>query len=206
MKRSNLIAGLAAVLLTSAVVAYAQEGTERSQEITVQGTGSFTRDSTSNGINQHADDTAGVLVNYRYYFNRWLGAEASYGWTRDTLQSTNSFGLHDLQTNVHQASGAMVVKLPWTTARLQPYVLGGAAALFFDPTGKAGNFVPGAKEQTKPAFLYGGGADYCLTRHISARLEYRGFVYERADFGLNSLHSGATTHTAQPSAGIGIRF
>ena len=47
---------------------------------------------------------------------------------------------------------------------------------------------------------------YDLTEHFALRAEYRGFVYERPDFGLQSLHSGAATHTAQPSAGIVFRF
>ena len=36
--------------------------------------------------------------------------------------------------------------------------------------------------------------------------EYRGFMYARPDFRLLALHSGATTHTAQLSAGIVLRF
>ena len=33
-----------------------------------------------------------------------------------------------------------------------------------------------------------------------------GFVCERPDFDLAAAHSGATTHSAQPSAGIVFRF
>ncbi len=36
--------------------------------------------------------------------------------------------------------------------------------------------------------------------------KYSGFMYERPDFGLATLHSGATAHAAQPSAGIVFRF
>jgi opacity protein-like surface antigen len=82
----------------------------------------------------------------------------------------------------------------------------GAGALVFDPTRKSGEFVPGAQYQARATFLYGGGVDYELTRHFTLRAEYRGFVYERLDFGLQELHSGSTTHTAQPSAGIVFRF
>jgi len=46
------------------------------------------------------------------------------------------------------------------------------------------------------------GGDYNLTRHFALRADYRGLVYERPDFDLQALHSGPTTHTAQPSAGI----
>jgi opacity protein-like surface antigen len=85
-------------------------------------------------------------------------------------------------------------------------VLAGVGALVFDPTGNAGGFLSGAQSQARAAFVYGGGADYELTKHFMLRAEYRGFVYERPDFDLATLHSGATTHTAQPSAGIVFRF
>jgi opacity protein-like surface antigen len=76
----------------------------------------------------------------------------------------------------------------------------------FDPTANSGGTVPGAQRQAKAAFVYGGGADYDLTRHLSLRAEYRGFVYKRPDFGLSNLNPDVTAHTAQPSAGIVIRF
>ena len=90
--------------------------------------------------------------------------------------------------------------------KLSPYVLAGSGALVFDPTRNPGGTVAGATRQAKAAFVYGGGVDYDLAKHVSVRAEYRGFVYERPDFGLVALHSGATAHTAQPSAGIVFRF
>jgi opacity protein-like surface antigen len=191
-------------ILAAASGAMAQEG--RWQEIGVQGTGFFTKDSTGNGINQHATDTGGVLVSYRYHFNRWLAADASYGYIRNTQQNFTSSGPFNVQANVHEATGALVVTAPRRIFRLNPYVLAGAGALVFDPTGNAGGFVSGAQSQARAAFVYGGGADYALTKHFMLRAEYRGFVYERPDFQLDALHSGVTTHTAQPSAGIVFRF
>jgi hypothetical protein len=47
-------------ILLSASGAIAQEG--HWQEIGVQGTGFFTKDSNGNGINQHATDTGGFLA------------------------------------------------------------------------------------------------------------------------------------------------
>jgi len=52
----------------------------------------------------------------------------------------------------------------------------------------------------------GNGIDYDLSKHFTLRAEYRGFVYGRPDFGLTALHSGATAHTALPSAGIVLRY
>jgi opacity protein-like surface antigen len=182
----------------------AQEG--RWQEISVQGTGFFTKDSSGNGINQHATDAGGFLLSYRYHFNRWLAADASYGHARNTQQNFTSPGPLDVQANVHQATGAIVVTVPRRVFKVHPYVLAGAGALVFDPTGNAGGFVSGAQSQSRAAFVYGGGADYDLSIHFALRAEYRGFVYGRPDFDLATLHSGATTHTAEPSAGIVFRF
>jgi opacity protein-like surface antigen len=193
---------LGALLCASGTMA--QEG--RWQEISVQGTGFFTKDSSGDGINQHATDTGGFLLSYRYHFNRWLAADASYGYARNTQQNFTSSGPLSVQANMHQATGALVVTAPHRIFRLSPYVLAGAGTLVFDPTGNAGGSVSGAQSQAKVAFVYGGGADYELTKHFTLRAEYRGFVYERPDFDLATLNSGATTHTAQPSAGIVFRF
>ena len=202
MSRKLLVTVFLTILL-SASAAMAQE--ER-HEIGVQGTGFFTRNSSGNGINQHATDTGGFVLSYRYHFNRWLAADASYGYDRNTQQNVTSTGRLNVEANAHQATGALVATIPHSILKFSPYVLAGAGALVFDPTGKVGEFVPGAQYQARAAFVYGGGVDYKVSRHLAVRAEYRGFVYERPDFGLQGLHSGSTTHTAQPSAGIVFRF
>jgi opacity protein-like surface antigen len=112
----------------------------------------------------------------------------------------------NVQSNVHQTTVAAVVNLPWSTARFNPYVLAGTGALIFAPTQSAGATVPGAGNQAKASFVYGGGVNYDLTKRFLFRLEYRGLVYGRPDFGVNALRSGLTTNTAQPSAGVIFRF
>lgn len=175
-------------------------------EVSAQGTGFFTKNTQGNGITQHSTDTGGFLLSYRYHFNSWLAADASYGYDRNTQETFTSGGGFGIQADIHQATGALVVSAPHNPFRLNPYVLAGAGALVFDPTGNAGGFVAGASSQAKAAFVYGGGIDYRLIRHVSLRLEYRGFVYNRPDFGIPGLPSGSTTHTAQPSAGVVFRF
>jgi opacity protein-like surface antigen len=86
------------------------------------------------------------------------------------------------------------------------YALAGGGGLIFDPTGNNGGFIPGATTQGRGAFLYGAGVDYALTRRVSLRAEYRGFVYKNPDFGLTALNTDSWTHTAQPSAGIVLHF
>jgi len=203
IQKPLIVAAILGILLTASE-AMAQEG--HWQEIGVQGTGFFTKDSSGNGINQHATDTGGFLLSYRYHFNRRLAADASYAYARNAQENFTSSGPLSVQANVHQATGALVVTVPRRILKLHPYALAGAGALVFDPTGNVGGFVSGAQSQTKAAFVYGGGADYDLSKHFTLRAEYRGFAYERPDFGLVALHAGATTHTVQPSAGIVFRF
>jgi opacity protein-like surface antigen len=198
-----LFAGLFAAVLLFSSAASAQE--EGRHEVVLQGTGFYTKDSNGNGISQHATDTGGFLVGYRFHFNRWLAAGADYGYVRNTQQNFTSTGPFNVQSNIHQATAELIVGLP-SISRLQPYVLGGAGALVFDPTGNAGGFVAGAERQAKAAFVYGGGVDYKLFYRVALRAEYRGFVYKRPDFGLASLNSDVTAHTAQPSVGVVFRF
>src|ERR1700730_9287123 len=189
MIQKLIVAAILGILVT-APGALAQEG--HWQEIGVQGTGFFTKDSSGNGINQHATDTGGFLLSYRYHFNRWLAADASYGYARNTQQNFTSSGPFSFQANVHQATGALVVTAPHRIFRLNPFVLAGAGALVFDPTSNSGGFISGAQSQSRAAFVYGGGADYELSKHFTLRAEYRGFVHERPDFDLAAVHSGAT--------------
>lgn len=196
--------GLLVAMSLATIPARAQD--EPRQEISAQGTGFFTKDSNGGGIAQHSTNTGGFVASYRYHFSEWLAADASYGYIRNTQQNFTSSNVYNVQASIHEATSALVVTVPTHAFRFQPYVLAGAGALVFDPTGKVGGFVPGAMTQAKVAFVYGGGVDWNLSQHLAIRAEYRGFVYGRPDFGLPALHSGAVTNTAQPSAGIVFRF
>lgn len=175
-------------------------------EVSVQGMGVFTKDTERSGIVQHTTDSGGLIVDLRHHLNSWLAAEGSYGYSRNTLQSADLFGTSSVQSNMHQFTGELVVTSPHQIHGLSPFALAGAGAVKFDPTRNPGGFVFGADGQTKAAFVYGGGADLNFNNHLALRLEYRGLVYNRPDFGLDFLDSGAKTHTAEPSVGFVIRF
>ena len=200
MWRKGVLSLVTIAILTAAAVAQ-----ESRSEISVQGTGFYTKDSTGQGIRQHATDTGGFLVGYRYNLNRWLAAEANYGFVRNTQQYSVPLGFAGIQTNVNQFTGGIVFKVPSPVRfKINPYLLAGGGALVFSPTDNS--LITGADTQAKGAFVYGGGADFPLSRHFSLRGEYRGLVYKSPDFGLSALNTDAVTHTAQPSAGIVFRF
>jgi opacity protein-like surface antigen len=201
MQRTAIMLASFMILLTLGAAAQ-----ESRSEISLQGTGFFTKDSNGNGISRTTSDTGGFQVGYRYHVNRWLSAEGNYGFDRNTQRYFSVGGQSRVQSDVHAVTGDLVVNLPLRISKFSPYALAGGGGLIFRPTGNGGGFVPGADTQAKGAFLYGGGADYLLTRHFSLRAEYRGFVYKNPDFGLATLHADRWTHTAQPSAGIVFHF
>jgi opacity protein-like surface antigen len=202
MRHTALI--IASMVFLLALGATAQE---TRSEISFEGTGLFTKDSTGQGTMQRITDTGGFLVGYRYHFNRWLAAETVYGYGRNTQQYFGSARLSRVQANVHEATGGFVLSLPTPTRlRVSPYVLAEGGVLVFDPTGNTFGAVPGTQRQASGVFVYGGGADFPIVKHVSLRAEYRGLVYNAPDFGLSSLNTNTTTHTAQPSAGIVFRF
>lgn len=191
-------------LAVAVVLVGAASAQEFKSELSVQGTGFFTKNSDNRGIENRATKTGGVLVGYRYNITRWLAAEANYGYARNT-QSYFGSSPARVQANVHEITGSAVVKLP-SFAKLQPFALAGSGALVFDPTGNTGGTFAGATQETRGAFLYGGGADYRLTNHLLLRAEYRGLVYKAPSFNVASLNTDHFTHVAQPSAGIVFRF
>ena len=201
MKR-NFLAILTFIFI-SAITAVSQEARN---EVSVQAAGFFTKDSNGRGISEKTTQSGGILAGYRRRINRWFSAEADYSYNRNTEQYFSSSGVSRIQANVSSITSDVVVNLPFRFHKLLPYMLGGGGALIFSPTNNIGGFVPGADTHAKGTFVYGGGADYGITRHVSLRAEYRGFVYKAPDFGLNNLTTDKWTHTALPSAGLVLRF
>jgi len=205
--KSNLVRAFILLTAVAALFSMGAAAQEDRHEISVQGTGFFTKDSNNNGINQHATDSGGFLVGYRYHFNRWLAAETAYGFARNTQQFSLPVGNFGIQSDVHQATGGVILSIPHAAKwRFNPYALAEGGALVFSPTSSGNGFGPEIDNQAKGVFVYGGGADYALSRHFLLRAEYRGFVYKTPNFGIAALNADSTTHTAQPSAGIVFRF
>jgi len=78
IRQTTMLVGIMALVSITAVAQ------ENRSEISVQGTGFFTKDAAGNGVSERANDTGGFLLGYRYNFNRWLAAEANYGYDRNT--------------------------------------------------------------------------------------------------------------------------
>jgi opacity protein-like surface antigen len=192
------------LLCAMSLAAVAQENRS---DISLQGTGFFTKSSSGNGTSYSTTETGGFLVGYHYHLRRWLSAEIVYGYNRDTQKFALSSSAFRIQSNIHQATGGFVANLPsFAKARLSPYVLAAGGALVFAPISNQFNTVSGAQTQAKAVFVYGGGVNYGLGKRVSLRVEYRGLVYGSPDFGFGGLNTNSLTHTAQPSVGLAFRF
>lgn len=75
MRRTTILLG--SVVFLMALAATAQENRS---EISVQGAGFFTKSASGNGTAYSTTDTGGFLSTYRYHLNRWVSAEAAYGY------------------------------------------------------------------------------------------------------------------------------
>jgi opacity protein-like surface antigen len=180
-------------------------------EFSVQGTANLPKNSTNIDIPHDATKSGGFLIGYRYHLSSWFGLQGDYGYTRDTQKYFDPFfGETDIQANIHQLTGEAVISAP-SSSRVRPYGLAGIGGLFFRPTNSLNNNFIGVGQgsgnnQTKPAFVYGGGVDFDITRYMAFRAEYRGLLFKIPDFQLPGLASDNFTHIAQPSVGLVWRF
>ncbi len=174
-------------------------------EVTVQGSGFFKKQTTVDGITDDPTNSGGVMAGYRFNLKNWLAVEGDYGYFRNHEKFLSSSGTTFIPTNVHAATGAAIVKLPSfkvpAVKIVSPFVLAGGGAMFFDPRGGSVS-----KEQTRGAFVYGGGFDVPVAKHIAVRAQYRGFIYKIPDFEMTSLKVDKYTHSAVPSVGLAFTF
>lgn len=198
MSRSKNFATLLAAAGLLAIPAFSQETPAR-QDATVQAFGSFVRSTTDNGVQQNATNSGGILGSYRFFFTDHQGVELNYGYALNTQNYALAGGTTGLNTHSHEATAAYVLRFPGR--RITPFVLAGAGALVFDPTD-----VPSANTQARAAFLYGGGADFNISKRVFFRAGYRGLIYNSPNFDVPALNVDRLTHRAEPFGGIGYRF
>jgi outer membrane immunogenic protein len=198
MNKTN---GFASILLAGALTAlpgFAQE-TPRS-EVSVQALGSFVKTTTSNGVEQSATNSGGVLASYRFFFAKDHGVEINYGYSLNTQSYRFTSGTVGVRANQHEGSAAYVYRHP--LPGFTPFVEAGVAALVFDPADASP-----LSSQARAAFVYGAGADLNLGSRVFLRAQYRGFLYNSPAFDLSATQGAdRVTHRAEPSIGFGYRF
>jgi len=191
---------IAAALVLLSLPVFAQAG---NSEVSANFTADFQKQSSGLGLTDSPSYSGGVLVNYRYHFNRWSAIEVNYDHTRfSQIYSSGSV----TQSNVNEASLAYQFTFGVARdARFHPFVEAGTGALFFSSPILGGSNA-GGFAQNRAAFLYGGGVAYRLMGPLAVQLGYRGLVYKTPDFLVPSQITNATTQKAEPYVGITVRF
>ena len=161
MFAKNLVVTCVAIA-SMAIPAFSQSENPGRNEVSVQAFGSFVKNTTDNGIENKATNSGGVLSSYRYFFNAHNGVEANYGYSLNTQSYALTGSVIGVKSYSHELSAAYVFRLPMR--KFTPFVLAGAGALIFDPKDFAG-----ASSQGRAAFVYGGGADFDVSRQSFVR-------------------------------------
>src|SRR5271165_4626374 len=143
---------LAIILVLLGISSWAQEVRN---EVTLQGSGFFQKQTTNGGITNEPSNSGGVMAGYRFNLKSWLAVEGDYDYFRNHESFVSSSGTTFIPMNVHAATGTAIVKLPSfkmpAVKIVSPFVLAGGGAMFFDP--RRGS----VSEQTRGTFVYGGG-------------------------------------------------
>lgn len=196
-------AGVVVVCLLAGI-AVAQEG---KADVTLSGIAAFSKNTSGNGILQAVTNSGGFLGSFRYNMRGRSGVEFNYAYLRNSqlYSNTSSLAFNEQPAGVHELTSGYVYRLKrvW---KLDPFVLGGGGFLIFKPSGTSTLSVADASTDVKGTFLYGAGLNYRLTDSLGLRLQYRGLVYKSPDFGVSAVSAGTWAHTAEPAAGITLRF
>ena len=189
-----------AAVLTVPVMAQEEAGR---MEFGISAIGALPSGSSGNGVSQTGGNSGGVLATYRFFLTPNQGAEADYGYTRDTQQYSAPTGLANVQTDMHEFSDSYVYR--FTLGRVKPFATAGVGGVVFDPVLGSGAFLSQPDTQTRTAFVYSVGADFAITSHLSFRAQYRGLVFKAPDFD-SGVGSNAAMNFSEPTGGLVWRF
>jgi opacity protein-like surface antigen len=154
-------------------------------------------------VTQETSPSAGVLATFHQSFRPWLGYNINIGYSRfsenysngmefipnstSKLPPSSSFIKGSLDTNMYEVTVASVIEGP-RTRRFSTFAQVGGGGLFFKPLYNK----IGASEETRPASLFGVGANFKLTGRLDLRAEYRGLFYKSPDFNVQDITPGVT--------------
>lgn len=202
MKSYFSICRLLCVITFFAISSVAWNSAKAQTDIAASVYGAFNQSTNGNTTSQSPSNQAGVLLELRHISNPLVGYEVTYAYNRanERYQLLNAPTFQSVKANAHEATADWVVSLKMLN--LRPFALAGAGLLFIDPASGQSN----TTSDTKGVFVYGAGVDWTVLPHIGIRLQYRGNLYKAPDLAKAFSSTDRFTHTAEPMAGVFLRF
>jgi opacity protein-like surface antigen len=170
--------------------------------------GAFSGTVDQNGVQQSPAAAAGGIFELRHIANPILGFEGTYSYNRANQRykcnnvSCGNITLATVQSDAHE------VTVDWVPSvhvlNLRPFGVLGVGALFNVPQGS--NPEIATKTSTQAVYIYGAGLDITVIPHFGLRFQYRGNLYKAPDVTALFTSADKFTHTAEPMAGIFLRF
>ena len=193
--------------LSLGLVAFGAAPAFAQTDLALSALGAFSQTSTGNGTVQVPAIHAGGLVQLRHIRNPLVGYEVTYSYTGANLvykaAASNVEVLpppQPVSAAAHQITGDWVFSL--RVLNLKPFALAGVGVLIDEP----GSNQIAASTSTRAVYVYGAGLDIALIPHFGLRLQYRGNVNKAPDLSKVFTSTDRFIHTAEPMAGLYIRF
>jgi hypothetical protein len=178
--------------------AFSQENPMPKAEIGIGASMPLVENTSADGAQQSATVNCGFQGGNRFFFNKHIGLDPSYGYTHNTQTYNLDSGSIGVKDNSDGVLTAYVFRLP--AKRSSSFVLVGAH--IFDP-----RTVAGASTQTRLGHLYGGDADFNLKHRVFPRKEHRGVFYNSATFNMDGLSNlYRYTNSVEPAVVFGYSF
>ncbi len=176
---------------------------------------------TAKGITETPINSEGGMLEIRQIRSPFIGYEVTYSYNPadETIAPTAapSCGTNCNLPPQRLPSGASTVGLDWILSAkfgaLRPFVAGGGGFFIDEPSYSVTVGQSPVITNTyatngivRPAFLFGGGVDFNLSRHFGVRAQYRSVLYRVPNLATSFPALGVNTQTQMPMGGIFYAF
>jgi len=176
---------------------------------------------TGMGVTQKPTNSAGGMFELRHIHSPFVGYEVTYSYNPadQTISPAPapSCGVNCNTSPQKLPSKGSTVGLDWVISAklgaLRPFAAGGMGFFIDEPAYSAAvgqiatptNTNP-VNDVVRPAWLYGGGVDFNISRHIGVRAQYRAMLYKAPNLATIFPAQGVYTQTRMPMGGIFYTF
>ncbi len=194
------------VVLVAVLFAAGCVVTRAQTDLALSALAEWSQSTNANGTIQLPSVHMGGLAQLRHISNPLVGYEITYSYNRanQLYVSSGSAAValppQSVKANANQVTGDWVISL--RLLNFKPFALGGVGVLVTRPL----NDQSFTQTATTVVYVYGAGLDIGLIPHFGLRLQYRGNVNKAPDLSTVYTSTDQFVHTAEPMAGLYIRF